>query len=308
MNLNTKLKVHLFIPTLNAGKLWPKVIDSIKNQTYPIDQVIIIDSGSTDGTLEQIKAENFELISIDKRDFDHGGTRQLAVSSFPESDIYVFMTQDAILASIDSMEVLIDSFVSNPKIGMAYGRQLPHLGGKILESHARLFNYPPASQTRSIEDAPKYKIKTISCSNSYAAYRREAFEESGGFPSGTILGEDVLIAGAMLMKGWMMKYVAESAVYHSHDYSALEEFKRYFDIGAFHADNQWIFENFGRAESEGLNFLKSEFRYVISKNPLVLPRSFFSLLAKWVGYKLGMKHSLLPVPMKRTLSMTKGYW
>ncbi|WP_232825643.1 glycosyltransferase family 2 protein [Algoriphagus litoralis] len=308
MNLNPHMKVHLFIPTLNAGKLWPKVIASIKSQTYPIDKIIIIDSGSTDGSLELTLAENFELIAIDKKDFDHGGTRQLAVTRFPEATIYVFMTQDAILASSDAIEILVDSFVSSPKIGMAYGRQLPHIEAKVLESHARLFNYPPKSQVRSLEDAPKYKIKTISCSNSFAAYRKEAFEESGGFPSGTILGEDVLLAGAMLMKGWEMKYVAESAVYHSHDYSAMEEFKRYFDIGVFHADNQWIFENFGRAESEGFNYLKSEFRYVISKNFLILPKSVLSLFAKWLGYKLGMIHRQIPSPLKRSLSMTKGYW
>jgi rhamnosyltransferase len=308
MSNDPAMKVFLFIPTLNPGILWSKVVASIKSQTYPISKVIIVDSGSTDGTLEVTGAEDFQLISIDKADFDHGGTRQMAVNQFPEADIYIFMTQDAILASPDAIELMVETFAKNPKIGMAYGRQLPHLGAKNLESHARLFNYPPQSQTRSLKDAPKYKIKTISCSNSYAAYRREAFEEAGGFPSGTILGEDVLIAGSMLLKGWAMRYLAESCVYHSHDYSAKEEFKRYFDIGVFHADNPWIFENFGRAESEGLKYLKSEFRYVISKNPFILPKSFFSLLAKWLGYKLGMQHRIFSDSFKKSISMHKGYW
>jgi len=307
MSIDQAMKVYLFIPTLNPGVLWSKVIASIKSQTYPIEKVIIVDSGSTDGTLLETCAEDFQLISIDKEDFDHGGTRQMAVNQFSEADIYVFMTQDAILASSDAIELMVET-LKNPKIGMAYGRQLPHLGAKILESHARLFNYPPQSQKRSLKDAPKYKIKTISCSNSYAAYRREAFEEAGGFPSGTILGEDVLIAGSMLLKGWAMRYLAESCVYHSHDYSAKEEFKRYFDIGVFHADNPWIFEYYGRAESEGLKYLKSEFLYVISKNPLLLPKSFFSLLAKWLGYKLGMQHRIFPNSLKKSISMHKGYW
>lgn len=308
MSTDPKLKIHLFIPTLNPGILWSKVIASIKSQTYPIEKVIIVDSGSTDGTLEETGTEDFQLISIDKADFDHGGTRQMAVNQFPDAEIYVFMTQDAIFASSDAIELMVETFAKKPKIGMAYGRQLPHIGAKILESHARLFNYPPQSQTRSLKDAPKYKIKTISCSNSYAAYRREAFEEAGGFPSGTILGEDVLIAGSMLLKGWEMRYLAKSIVYHSHDYSAKEEFKRYFDIGVFHADNPWIFEYFGRAESEGLKYLKSEFHYVFSKNPLVLSKSFISLVAKWLGYKLGMKHSLFPNSFKKSISMHKGYW
>lgn len=308
MSIDPKLIVHLFIPTLNPGVLWSKVIESIKSQTYPINKVIVIDSGSTDGTLKETLAEDFQLISINKANFDHGGTRQMAVAQYPDADIYVFMTQDAILASVDAIELMVETFAKNPKIGMAYGRQLPHIGAKILESHARLFNYPAKSQTRSLKDAPKYKIKTISCSNSYAAYRREAFEEAGGFPSGTILGEDVLIAGSMLLKGWEMRYLAESSVFHSHDYSAKEEFKRYFDIGVFHADNTWIFENFGRAESEGMKYLKSEVQYVLSKNPLLLPKSFFSLVAKWLGYKLGMKHKLFSNSFKKSISMHKGYW
>lgn len=308
MNSIPKPTVHLFIPTLNPGMLWSTVIDSIKNQTYPIHKIIVIDSGSTDGTLEQTRNEDFQLISIDKADFDHGGTRQLAVSRFPDADIYIFMTQDAILASPDAIGSMVEIFEENPSLGMAYGRQLPHQGAKILESHARLFSYPATSQTRSLKDAPTYKIRTISCSNSYAAYRKEAYVEAGGFPSGTILGEDVLIAGSMLLKGWEMRYTSESCVYHSHDYSAKEEFKRYFDIGVFHADNSWIFENFGRAESEGLKYLRSEIGYVFSKNPLLFPKTLFSLLAKWIGYKLGINHRNLPESVKKSLSMHKSYW
>jgi rhamnosyltransferase len=302
------MSIHLFIPTLNAGVLWPEVVAGIRMQKAIIDRVIIIDSGSTDHTLDPKWVEGFELIHIDKKDFDHGGTRQMAVETFPDADVYVFLTQDAILADDHAIGTLLKTLESNPELGMAYGRQLPHRGAKVLEAHARIFNYPDQSRIRGLEDAPLYGIKTISCSNSFAAYKREAFEEAEGFPSGSILGEDVIAAGKMLLNGWKMAYVAEAAVRHSHDYTVREEFKRYFDIGVFHADNSWIFDHFGRAESEGFKYLHSEIAYVLKHNITSFPKSIFSLFGKYFGYKLGLYYQKFPSHINRRISMHRNHW
>ena len=302
------MKVNLFIPTLNAGKLWKEVLDGVAKQTYPISRLVIIDSGSTDGTLDLIKGQTCDLIQIDKKDFDHGGTRQMAVEKFPDADVFVFITQDAILAEADAIEQMVHSFEANPELGLVYGRQLPHKNAKVLETHARLFNYPSESKVRSLEDADRYGIRTISCSNSFAAYRKTAFFEVKGFPSGSILGEDVLIAGKMLLNEWKLAYLSHAKIHHSHDYSATDEFKRYFDIGVFHINNPWIFENFGRAESEGFNYLKSELTYTFKHNPLLIPKCLIATGAKWIGYNLGLHYHSLPIGLSKSLSMTKAYW
>lgn len=302
------MRIHLFIPTLNAGTLWPEVVAGIRMQKTKIDRVVIIDSGSTDHTLDPKWVDAFEQIHLDKKDFDHGGTRQMAVETFPDADVYVFLTQDAILADEQAIGNLLQALNSDASIGMAYGRQLPHHGSKVLEAHARLFNYPAQSKVRSLEDAPIYGIKTISCSNSFAAYKRKAFEEAGGFPSGSILGEDVIIAGNMLLKGWKMAYAADAAVRHSHDYTIKEEFKRYFDIGVFHSDNSWIFDHFGRAEGEGMKYLKSELAYVMKHQKSILPKSLFSLIGKYLGYRLGLYYKKLPAKFNRRISMHRHHW
>ncbi len=302
------MKVNLFIPTLNAGKIWKEVLDGVAKQNYPISRLVIIDSGSTDGTLDLINEQTCDLIQIDKKDFDHGGTRQMAAETFSVADAFVFLTQDAILAEPDSIGVMIQALEENPELGMVYGRQLPHKNAKVLETHARLFNYPAESKVKSMEDADRYGIRTISCSNSFAAYRKTAFLAVNGFPSGAILGEDVLIAGKMLLEGWKLAYLSHSRIHHSHDYSAIEEFKRYFDIGVFHFNNQWIFEKFGRAESEGFKYLKSELTYAFKHNPLMIPKSLIATGAKLVGYKLGLYYRSLPVGLRKSFSMTKAYW
>lgn len=302
------MKVNVYIPTLNAGDKWSEALTMLRLQTYAVHKTIIIDSGSTDRTLSRELIGGFEILHIDKKDFDHGGTRHMAVEKFPDADIYLFLTQDAILSDELAIKNLVRAFDLNPQLGMVYGRQLPHKGAKELESHLRIFNYPAESQVRSLEDASQYGIKTISCSNSFAAYRRDAYWEAGGFPSGTILGEDVIIAGRMLLNGWQKAYLATAAVYHSHDYTLKEEFKRYFDIGVFHSTNSWIFEHFGRAESEGMKYLQSEMDYLYKNNPWMIPKSMLSIFCKWLGYKIGLNHDKLPTRLNRNFSMHKAYW
>ena len=301
------MKVNVYIPTLNGGKRFLQLLEALAGQTLPLQQRVAVDSGSTDGTADAARANGFEVMGLGETGFDHGGTRQLAIDTYPQADIYIFLTQDAIPADVSALANLVRAF-EDPQIGMAYGRQLPHSDATLQESHARLFNYPSQSQIRSLADADKYGIKTISCSNSFAAYRRNALEAVNGFPSGTIMGEDVIVAGKLLLKGWKMAYTANACVYHSHDYRIREEFERYFDIGVFHSDNRWIFDSFGRADGEGFRYAKSEIGYVGRRNPFSLFKVGGSFVAKWLGYKLGLAYRLLPRALRKSFSMYKGYW
>src|SRR3546814_669910 len=122
------------------------------------------------------------------------------------------------------------------------------------------------------------------------------------------MGEDVIVAGRLLLAGWKMVYVADARVYHSHDYTIREEFERYFDIGVFHADNRWIFDGFGHAGGEGFRYGISEIRYVGRRNPFRLPPVACSLMAKWLGYKLVLSYRSLPSRLRKAFSMYKGYW
>lgn len=301
------MKANVYIPTLNGGSLFVALLDALAGQNASIAERVVIDSGSTDGTAEAAQAHGFKVMGLGNNEFDHGGTRQLAIDTYPQADIYIFLTQDAIPANESTLLNIIRAF-DDPEIGMAYGRQLPHKGATLMEAHARLFNYPPQTQIRSLADADTYGIKTISCSNSFAAYRRSAFEGVGGFPRGTIMGEDVIVAGKLLLNGWKMAYVGDACVHHSHAYSLREEFERYFDIGVFHSDNRWIFESFGHAYGEGVKYANSEISYVARRNPWVLPKVGCSFMAKWLGYRLGLAYRSLPVRLRRAFSMYKSYW
>ena len=114
---------------------------------------------------------------------------------------------------------------------------MPRTVARGIERHARLTNYPPASETRSLEDRARSGVKTVFCSDSFAAYRTAALAAVGGFPEDAFFAEDQLVAGQMLIKGWRIAYRGDAEVIHSHGYTIAEEFRRYFDVGVFH---RWL--------------------------------------------------------------------
>ena len=308
MIIQTHLNFSILIPTLNAGSQWQEFLDAVNSQSIVPAKKIIIDSGSTDGTVALAKAAGFEVISIDKKDFRHGATRQQLVDLAGDCDICVFLTQDALLATDNSIKNLVEAFATDDKVALAYGRQLAHKNAKPLEIHARLFNYTDRSHIRTLEDRKNFGFKTIFCSDSFAAYRKEVLNNMGGFPPDTIMGEDTIVAARMLVAGYKIAYVANAAVHHSHSYSLKEEFKRYFDTGVFHTQNEYLKQEFGTADGEGLRFVKSEISYVLKNKITLLPYLPFSILAKWFGYKLGARYKMLGKSAVKALSMHKSYW
>lgn len=300
-------KVGLIVPTLNAGSLWESWLKAFEQQTRKPDCLLVIDSSSSDDTVALARAQGFDVQVISKSEFNHGGTRQFGVNRLSAVDIIVFLTQDALLAKPDAIERLLAEF-DDERVGAAYGRQLPHRNAGSIAAHARLFNYPAESQLRSMEDRTRFGIKTVFISNSFAAYRRSALMQVGGFPVDTIMNEDTYVAGKMLVSGCKIAYCADAQVFHSHDYGFLDEFKRYFDIGVFHTHTSWLQQTFGGASGEGLRFVISEMRYLIKHAPWLIPSAVLRTGLKWLGFKLGALHRGLPRVIRRCFSLHKTYW
>lgn len=302
------MKFLLCIPTYNAGNLWNKWIKAYESQSVTADQVIVIDSSSSDDTVKLAKDAMFSVFSIPQSEFNHGGTRNQAVR-FAENfaDVLVFMTQDAILASPDSLEKLLVPF-SDPEVAAVCGRQLPHHNATPLAAHTRYFNYPSESRVRTMADISALGIKTAFMSNSFAAYRLSVFDKLGGFPDNTILAEDMYLTAKMILSGYKVAYCAEAKVFHSHNYTLKQEFQRYFDTGVFQQEQKWIQQKFGRAASEGKRFVLSELKFLSIKSPLLIPKAILSTLAKLIGFKLGYYYYMLPYKWCKVLSMHKGYW
>jgi rhamnosyltransferase len=297
----------VIVPVLNGGEVWRRVALSIQNQRPSPWRVLVVDSGSDDGSDQVAVDSGFELVRIAKTDFDHGGTRQMAADYCKDMPFLVYLTQDAELAGPNEMARLLAAF-TDATIGCAHGRQLPRVGAGAIESHARLFNYSDHSSVRSMQDIPRYGIKAAFSSNSFAAYRHEALIAAGGFPGRLIFAEDMVVTARMLKLGWTSAYVSDALVRHSHQYSVLQELRRYFDIGVLHHDQSWILSEFGKPEGEGGRFVKSELAYLLRHAPWLIPSSAMRTFFKYFGYKLGKNYARLPKSWPQKLSMHHRYW
>jgi rhamnosyltransferase len=299
--------ISVIIPTLNASKYIGVLLESLKGQTRVPDEIIVIDSSSEDDTRRIAKSFDAEVIVIKRKDFNHGGTRNLGVHH-TSSEIVVFLTQDALPADEYAIENLIKPFYDNKDTVAAYGRQLPRQGANPIEAYARLFNYPPTSLLKSSTDISKLGIRTAFLSNAFAAYRRSTLLSIGGFPSNTIVNEDTHVTAKMLLEGWKIAYCADAKVYHSHNYSFLEEFQRYFDIGVFHAREPWIRQRFGQAEPEGIKYVRSELKYLLDNDFRLIPSALLRTAIKLTAYRLGFIEQKIPVWLKVFCSMNKQHW
>jgi len=300
------MSISVIIPTYNGEVYLPKLLEALKSQTVSFE-LIIIDSSSSDNTLNIAKKYADKIISIPQSEFDHGGTRTKAGKE-AKGDILVFLTQDALPYNNKSIENIVKIF-DNPNIGASYGRQLAYNHTNPFGTHLREFNYGTESYIRELKDKDKFGIKTAFLSDSFASYRRTALEEINWIKDGLIVGEDSYAGAKLILKGYSLAYLSDAKVYHSHSYTIVQEFKRYFDIGVFHKREDWILKEFGKAEGEGGKYIKSEIKYLISNNLYhLIPQFFIRNGMKYLGYKLGQKYKLIPLKLIKKLSMHSFWW
>lgn len=299
--------VAVIVLTRNAGSLWPAWIEGIQSQGVKAGRYLVIDSSSTDQTVALALAAGLEVITIEPEQFNHGGTRQLAAQLCAQAKFLVYMTQDAILQQADALEQLLNC-MQDETVGMAFGRHIPRADADALERHARYFTYPPQSCSRDISHIPDLGYRAAFASNVFAVYRTSALKQIGGFPRHIILSEDSYVAARLLLAGWKTVYCAESCVEHSHAYSLGQVFKRYFDIGVFHASEQALLSAIGKPDKEAGTYVRSLLHYVYHQQKTALPLAILQTMVRWLGFRLGKKYKFLPLVCCQTLSLHRAYW
>lgn len=285
--MESMYKVAIVIPTCNAGREFASLLAEIAQQSLSIACKLLIDSSSTDGTADVAKKYGWQVSSIPRAEFSHGGTRQMAVYLLTEDiEIVVFLTQDVRLSDRHSLEKLVSSF-ADLQVAAAYGRQLPHEGTSIYAAVDREFNYPAVSRIKSMADSRELGIKTTFLSDSFAAYRVQDLMTIGGFPKINIC-EDMYVAGKLLLAGMHIAYVAEAEARHSHEPNIEDMWHRYREMGRFHRENPWIRERFGSAGDEGMKLVKYQAERVYREKGIAGVMKILALdIVKFAAYKLG---------------------
>lgn len=292
----------IIIPVLDGMESLQSLVNSLGPD---IDQVLFVDSGSTDGSKEFLEKSNFSVLAIPPGSFNHGSTRERVRKSL-DCDVVVYMTQDVILKSSDALMFLLEPILSG-KADVAYGRQMPKSNAGFFERFPREYNYNEVRHVRSLNDVRQFGAFTFFCSDSFAAYSQSALNRVGGFEA-TLTHEDYFTVAKILNNGGRIAYVAEAEVIHSHDYSLRQEFRRYFDAGYVRAVTPWVTDLVGNAENHGSRYFKSLLKRLAKEDPKLLPYAFLQTLTKWLGFRIGFLCFKGPKWLKKLLSGQSYYF
>jgi glycosyltransferase involved in cell wall biosynthesis len=315
--------VTVGMPIRNGERYLDEVLGAVRAQEVDREvELLIVDSGSTDRTVEIAESHGAKVHQIPPHEFSHGGTRNL-IMELARGDHVAFLTDDATPAHEGWLQALLDSFEAGDDVALAWGPQRPRPGAPLpirseLERWFANWETPDGRVNvqrldRSEEGMAAYRREMwrwqfFSDVNSCVA--RWAWERIPFRP--VPISEDQLIARDMLEAGYAKVYNPGAAVLHSHDYPPLEFFRRYFE--------EWrgLRETLGLMHPHGLrhglgdvrNSMRADREYLREVDGVTGPRALFALggslrhhALRVTGAALGSRADRLPPGMRRRLSL-----
>lgn len=268
-------------------------------------RVLVVDSCSDDGTPGLARSLGAEVLTVLRRDLNHGLTRERA-RRLLGTPVVVMLSPDAYPQDETFLARLVAPVVEG-RAAVSYGRQVAAPEADLPARFARSFNYPAASHVRGIEDWPEHGSYTRFCSNACAAWSNEALDLVGGFPA-TLVSEETIVVSRLLGAGHRIAYVAEAVVEHTHPTSLGGSFRRQFDIGytrSLFAGDLLAGEG---DEPRGRRYLLELLRITLAEQPSSLPLALADTAMRWLGYRIGRHGPALPRGLARLLSGQDFYW
>lgn len=237
MEAGEDILISIIIPVKNGDHWLGALFEKLVTQTlYRRSEIIVLDSGSTDRSLEIIGQYPVKLINIPPKEFNHGETRNVGVRAARGK--YVVMTvQDALPFSDDWLQHLVDGFKDETVAGVC-GRQIaPHDLDKNPVRWYRFFSPPQLIyvQFNRPEDllklSPAGQRAKCGWDNVTAAYRRDVLLQHPFFR--TDFAEDILWAKEALLKGFTLAHNDYAMVFHYHHQVPEFVLPRYFSVYYF---------------------------------------------------------------------------
>ncbi len=182
----------------------------------PPTRVVVVDSGSTDGTLEIARQFPITLITIRPQDFTYGYALNLGTAE-AGGDVVASLSAHSLPASSDWLRELLVPF-RNPRVAGVYGRQLPRATATRLELLGMRLTGLLSERPRLLEKRPLF-------SNANGAFRRSLWQDHP-FDERVRGAEDIAWARTMQARGYVIAYQPSAAVYHSHGEPLLRHLRR----------------------------------------------------------------------------------
>lgn len=240
MSSSSSKFITVFIPTFNGEQYLGECLEAVLGQKLPDGyelELLVIDSGSSDGTLAILDkfSERLRLVRIPNGEFSHGGTRSKA-ARLAKGEYILFLTQDATPANENWIMNMIEPFALSPKVGCVFGRQIPRANAAVTIKRevATVFGGLGGRDSIIIHRSKSLLTgKDTNPINTFfsdvnSAVRRDLL--TGPVPFRNVnYAEDQSLAEDMQQKGYLKAYAPQGEVWHSNEYTARQYFHRKFD-------------------------------------------------------------------------------
>ena len=230
-------RVSIVIPTRNGGRLLRRLLAAIEVQETTFDrEVLAIDSGSTDGTLEVLREHGVSMLSVASSAFNHGATRNAALEQ-ARGEFAVLIVQDAVPSGTNWLAELVGPLLADPMLAGTFARQqawpdasrlTTHYLGRWLATDVRPRTVAALSshQLATMSPAARHQIcafdNVCSCIR-LSVWRTHPFRR-------TTIAEDLEWAREVLTSGYRLAYVPSAVVWHSHERSIRYELQRTYRV------------------------------------------------------------------------------
>ena len=317
--------VTVAIPVRNGGTRLRGVLEALARQTVD-HELLVCDSGSSDGSPELALAHGARLLRIAPEQFGHGRTRNLLMRE--ATGVHVaLLSQDAEPASERWLEQLLAAFALAADVAIAYGPYLPRADAPVAvrielerwfrslapDGRPRLDRLAADERTQAGGGAPDAALIGARgfFTDANACLARPAWLE---VPFREVpYAEDRALALDMMRAGHVKAFIPEAGVLHSHDYTAAEELRRSFD--------EWrgLLEVYGWREPASLGYAAGRLRGALGvarREPSIAAMPAGVRLAalaavgghsilRLAGAMLGSRADLLPPAARRRLSLER---
>lgn len=302
------MKVDAVIPAYKPGHDLRELVEKLLDQTVRLGRITII---NTDREFfdekEYLIAPAVEVVHITRHEFDHAGTRDMGLR-MSDADYVLFMTMDAIPKDNYLVEKLLSGFRRADNIAVSYARQLPKKDCNRIEQITREFNYPAQSRVQTSDDIKELGIKAYFCSDVCAIYDTSIYRSLGGFKAPAIFNEDMVYAAGALDAGYAVSYCADALVYHSHNYTGRQYYRRNFDLGVSQADHPEIFERFN-VKGTGMQLVRKSLAQICRRGtPADIIRLVYYSGMKYLGFRKGKNYHKLSLKSCLKHTSDKEYW
>lgn len=278
-------KIDIICPLYNAEAYIENLNKSFLNQKkICLNEIKYLLTESKDNTEKFLKDNKLKYKKIKVKDFSHSYTREEAAFE-SNADIVVFVTQDVVIEDERWLYNLTKDI--DDDIVACYSRQLTKFNN--IEKYTRESNYPNKSSIVSKKDIEKLGLKTFFFSDAASAINRKIFVKLNGYDQKKLpFSEDMYIAYKIIMNGYKIKYCSDSIVYHSHNFTLKEIYKRYKLNGQFFKENNYL-DKYG-TNSSGFKLAKYVLKRIVQEKKFKLLFRFpFDMGARYLGMKNGKR-------------------